>query len=76
MSEFYEGIAEILEVDTEAINSSFNLHSGEAPWDSLAVVSVIALIDEVFNILVDGQALANCATVADIEMLVESTKKN
>jgi acyl carrier protein len=75
MSEFYEGLAEILEVDAAVINPGFDLHSGEAAWDSLAVVSTMALVDEVFNVMVDGQALGKCSTVADIEALVEAAKK-
>ncbi|MDR7334702.1 acyl carrier protein [Roseateles asaccharophilus] len=75
MSEFYQGLAEIVEVDTSAINPAFDLHSGEAAWDSLAVVSTMALIDEVFNVMVDGQSLGKCATVADIEALIEAAKK-
>ena len=43
MSEFYEGMAEILEVDASQVGPDFEL--GDA-WDSLAIVSTIALIDE------------------------------
>jgi hypothetical protein len=34
MSEFYQGIAEILEVDESAVSATFDLHAGEAAWDS------------------------------------------
>jgi acyl carrier protein len=75
MSEFYAGIAEILEVDESVITPAFELHSGEAAWDSLAVVSMIALVDDCFNVMLGGQSLTACATVADIEALVEAAKK-
>lgn len=75
MSEFYAGIAEILEVDESVINPAFDLHSAEAAWDSLAVVSVIALVDDCFNVMLNGQALSACSTVADIEALIETAKK-
>lgn len=75
MSEFYNGIAEILEVDESAINDGFDLHGGAAPWDSLAVVSIIALVDDLFNVMLSGQALTECSTVGDIEALVEAAKK-
>ena len=45
MSEFYEGLAEILEVDLDQITPDLALEDGS--WDSLAVVSTIALIDDV-----------------------------
>lgn len=75
MSEFYNGIAEILEVDVKKISPKFFLHSADAAWDSLAVVSTIALVDDCFNLMLDGQALAACRTVADVEGLIESAKK-
>lgn len=75
MSEFYQGLAEILEVDAAAINSAFDLHTGEAAWDSLAVVSTMALVDELFNVMVNGQSLGQCTTVADIEALIDAAKK-
>lgn len=74
MSEFYNGMAEILEVDVETISPEFSLHSADAAWDSLAVVSTIALVDDCFNLMLDGQALAACETVADIEGLIEAAK--
>lgn len=75
MSDFYVGLSEILEVDISMILPSFDLHSGEAAWDSLAVVSTMALVDEVFNVMLDGQALSKCRTISDIEALVEMAKK-
>jgi acyl carrier protein len=75
MSEFYEGMAEIFEVELSAITSEFELHSGEAAWDSLAIVSTIALVDDCFNVMLDGKALGGCQTIADIENLIEAAKK-
>ena len=75
MSEFYNGMAEILEVKADKISPEFSLHSADAAWDSLAVVSTIALVDDCFNVMLDGQALAACVKVADIEGLIEAAKK-
>lgn len=36
------------------------------PWDSLAVVSTLAVIDEVCAKPVNGQALSKCCTAADV----------
>ena len=69
MSEFFEGLAEIFEVDVSKISSEFELHSGEAAWDSLAIVSTIALADDCFNVMLEGKALGDCQTIADIEKL-------
>jgi acyl carrier protein len=70
MSEFYEGLAEILEVEVDEINPEFSLESGG--WDSLAIVSTIALIDDVYDVTVHPDKLGECQTVGDIERLVKA----
>lgn len=73
MNAFYEGLAEILEIDVAQVTPALSLQ--EQAWDSLAIVSTIALVDDCFNVLLDGQSLGNCDTVADIEKLIEARKK-
>jgi acyl carrier protein len=68
MSEFYEGLAEILEVEPGEVNPELELN--EAVWDSLAIVSTIALIDEVYDRTVSADALSECKTVGDVEKLL------
>jgi len=59
-----DGIAEILEVPT--ITATTEL-AAVGNWDSLAVVCVIALIDEaVGGAPVSGQALSRCVTAGDV----------
>jgi len=72
MSEFYEGLAEILEVDEAEVTPELEL--GEN-WDSLAVVSTIALIDDVYDVQVRPEKLAECKTVGEVEALVEAHKE-
>lgn len=74
MNQFYEGIAEILEVDPGAVNAQLALTGGDADWDSLAIVSTIALADDCFSVMLDGKALAACATVGDIEALIAAAR--
>lgn len=74
MSKFYEGMAEIFEIDPSQITPEFDLTSAEAQWDSLALVSTIALVDDCFNVMLDGTALAGCKTIGDIEALIEQAK--
>lgn len=73
MNEFYEGMAEIFEIDFTEIKPELDLHANN--WDSLAVVSTIALIDDCFNIMLSGKALGDCEKLADIEKLIEAAKK-
>ncbi|AFT87521.1 acyl carrier protein [Paraburkholderia phenoliruptrix] len=73
MEHFYEGMAEILEIDASIVTPELDLH--EHNWDSLAVVSTIALVDDCFSVMLSGQALNNCNTIADIEALISTAKK-
>jgi acyl carrier protein len=72
MSAFYEGLAEIFEIPPAEISPGFSLIDNN--WDSLAIVSVIALVDECENLMLDGPALAKCETVADIEALIAKAR--
>ncbi len=73
MSEFYEGLAEILEVEVEEVNPDMTLEEGS--WDSLAVVSTIALIDDVYDVTVHPNALGECKTVGQIEALITTERE-
>lgn len=68
MKKFFDGLAEIFEIEPNEVSESLSLAS--VAWDSLAIVSTIALIDEQFDVMVDGQALASCETVGDIQKLI------
>lgn len=70
MSEFYEELTEILEQD-EIVDSNYEL--GEE-WDSLAIVSTIALVDEMHGVFLEGQDLAKCKIVSDILDLITKAK--
>jgi acyl carrier protein len=68
MSAFHEGLAEIFEIDAADLKSDLQL--GEKNWDSLAIVSTIALIDDLYDKTVSADALAACNTVGDLDALV------
>jgi len=70
--QFADGFAEILEIEPAAILPQLDVASHN--WDSLAIVSTIALVDELYGVVLDGKALSNCKTVADIQALVAGTK--
>jgi acyl carrier protein len=66
MSDFYDGMAEILDLDASEVSADYVL--GDA-WDSLAIVSTIALIDELYDRSVSPDALGECKTVGEVEQL-------
>lgn len=72
MSAFYEGLAEILEISPADVSPVILLENHS--WDSLAIVSTIALADDCFDVMLSGKALAECKTVADIENLIQLKK--
>lgn len=67
MNELYAGLADIFEIEPDEVGSDTVLE--DQAWDSLAMVSLIALFDELYGKEVNIEALKNCATVADIEKL-------
>lgn len=71
MQQLYDGLAEIFEVEPVDINQDYELGSGEIPWDSLAVVMTIALVDSAYGLMLDGKALLESKRVSDIEKLIE-----
>lgn len=72
MSSFYEELAEILEIEPDEITADLRLE--DTSWDSLAVVSTIALIDEQYDEAVSADALTSCETVGDIERLITARR--
>jgi acyl carrier protein len=71
---FLEELAEVLELDLEELQDDFEL--SEDDWDSLAMVSAIAIIDEQFNIILDGDKLQECSTIGQLWNLIQEKKKN
>ena len=69
-NEFLEGMAEIFEVDT--LNEESKFDELDVVWDSLAIVSTIALLDQCFDVMIPGSQLAEVSSVKEILSLVES----
>ena len=71
-AEFKTGLAETLEIDESTLEPGYVLEESEM-WDSMTVVTVIALIDEHYGKTVEGEKLAQCETLADIDTLIRSS---
>ncbi len=67
---FIKGLAEQLEVDKSEVNTDFPL-AGDV-WDSVVVLSTVALIDEYYGITVSGEDLENCETVGQVLALIRA----
>lgn len=63
--DFLLALDEMLELDEGTLTGDEELDSLDG-WDSLAVISFIALVDEKLGIVVEGEKLAKAKTVADL----------
>ncbi|WP_298370002.1 phosphopantetheine-binding protein [Azospirillum sp.] len=63
--DFLLALDEALELDPGTLTGEETLESLES-WDSLAVISFIALVDETMGVVVEGEKLAQAKTVADL----------
>jgi acyl carrier protein len=68
--EFLNSLEEILELDDNTLKGDEILMDIEQ-WDSLAFLSVIAMADESFDIVIEGSELEEIKSVADLVALVD-----
>ena len=71
MENFVEQMIEIFEVDS--ISPSDVLRDLEL-WDSLSVISLLAVMDEMFGINVEATELADVVTVSDLFSFIEQRR--
>jgi acyl carrier protein len=65
MEKFIESFAEILELDESEITSDFNFQN-TANWDSLAQLSLIALADDDYGVILTSDELKSIKTVEEL----------
>jgi acyl carrier protein len=68
-AEFLALMDDMLELDPGTLTGTEQL-SDIPEWDSLAVISFIALVDEQFNIILEGEKLAEAKSVHDLLALL------
>ena len=61
---FLKELGAVLHVDAETAGADLRLE--DVVWDSLAVMSTVALIDEHNGVTVSGDELARCQTLGDV----------
>ncbi len=75
MEEKFLGIvAEALEKDLNSINIQDRFRDYEE-WDSLAVLSIMALIEENYGSTISREHLNNCQTLEDLFNLVSKDRR-
>lgn len=68
--DFLKNLEEILEIEQNSLHEDMEL-SEISNWDSLAFLSVIAMADEEFDIVIEGHLLENVQKVSDLMELVK-----
>lgn len=68
---FIDLFKETLEIEDRTINLSDKFR-GFDEWDSLALLSVIAMIDEEYDIIIESNAFQKLQTVGDIYNYIQS----
>ena len=69
MDEMNIEMADILEVDSVADTDKLENFKS---WDSLSILSLLAFIDEKYNVQLSNSELKSVKTLADVKKLVES----
>jgi acyl carrier protein len=73
MEDFLEQMAEIMEVDN--VNLSDELASFEA-WDSLTMLSIIALADDEYQVSLTNAEIADAKTIEGLHQLIIGKQSN
>jgi len=71
MNDFLEQMADIVEVDEDEMDAEQPFRDYEA-WDSLAVLSTLALIEEDYDVVVSNEELRGVTTLKQLWDLVQS----
>lgn len=70
--EFYQRLAEVLDTEDVKPESALKDYDG---WDSLAVLSVLALADSKYGASIKADEIRSVVTVEDLAGLVEAKAK-
>ena len=70
-NEFLNMLEEIVEADPDTVASEQSLDDLEG-WDSLAIVSFIAMVDNNFGLILSPSKIEKCETVTDLILLLDN----
>ena len=73
MEEFLESMSEVFERDDIDSDDVFRDYE---EWDSMAYLSLIAMIDDNYDIVIPGEEFANLNKVIDIYNYINNHHKN
>lgn len=65
IEKFIENFAEAIDVAAAEVSADLE-YKGHPQWDSMAVLSVIAMVDEYYSKVLTGEDIENMKTVRDL----------
>jgi acyl carrier protein len=75
IEEFYKEVDSVLELEPGTIKGNESLLDLSG-WDSLALLSFIAMADSKLGLIIKAAALVNCKTVGDLVKVCEGRVKD
>jgi acyl carrier protein len=71
--QFLAQVKDTLEITDREINFTDNFKEYDE-WDSLNLLSIIAMIDEEYGVIIDSNAMSKINTIEELYNAVESNK--
>jgi acyl carrier protein len=72
---FFALVEELLESESGSVRENMNL-SDLSGWDSVAVVSFLAMVDKEYGVTISGDEMVNSKTVDDLVSLIQKKVYN
>lgn len=75
INQFVENFAsQFEETELERINPETRYREEIEEWDSLTALSIIAMVDIKYKVVIKGEDIRNTTTIEDLFIIVESRK--
>jgi acyl carrier protein len=71
--DFLKELAPLLSVERKELTEDFALDPN-TNWDSLTIISMMALMDDHFEVEISGEQLRRCSSIGDVLKLIEQSK--
>jgi acyl carrier protein len=71
---FLQELAPLFSVERERLTEDFVLDPN-TNWDSLTIISMMALMDDHFAVEISGEQLRRCSSIGDVLKLIEQNKE-
>ena len=71
MNDFFENVAEILEVEVELVSEKSDFRTDFPDWDSMKGFALICLIEDDYGVQINVPTFLECKTIGDLFKLTK-----